>query len=83
MKLVQDSPFNSQKPFENLFAPEFDINTKNLLNSQAIASTNSEQTLAPLPANESNSAEDIASFSNSLSLSPRFPVQGFTPPRRK
>jgi len=83
MKLVQDSPFNSQKPFENLFAPEFDINTKNLLNSQAIASNIPEPTLPPLPATDNNSAEDIASFSNSLSLSPRFPNTDFTPPPKK
>jgi len=84
MKLIKDSPFNSQKPFQNLLAPEeFEIDTTNLLNSQAYASTISEPTLSALPATDKNSTEGIASFSNSLSLSPRFPNTDFTPPRRK
>ncbi|MEG4445302.1 hypothetical protein QUB47_25060 [Microcoleus sp. AT9_B5] len=83
MKIVKDSPFNSQDPFQNFLAPEFEIDTKNLLNSQAYASNISEQTLAPLRAADNNSAEDIASFSNSLSLSQIFPNTDFTPPRKK
>ncbi|MEG5036605.1 hypothetical protein [Microcoleus sp. AT3-D2] len=83
MKPFKDSPFNSQDPFQNLLAPEFEIETKNLLNSQAYASNISEPTLAPLRAAENNSAEDIASFSNSLSLSQSFPNTDFTPPRKK
>ncbi|MBE9122653.1 hypothetical protein IQ269_18070 [Tychonema sp. LEGE 07199] len=83
MKLIKDSQFNSQEPFQNLLASEFEINTKNLLNSQACANTIPEQTLAPLPAADNNSAEDIASCSNSLSLSQSFPYTDFTPPRKK
>ncbi|TAE63521.1 MAG: hypothetical protein EAZ86_28770 [Oscillatoriales cyanobacterium] len=83
MKPFQDSPFKSQDPFQNWLAPEFEIDTKNLINSQAYASTNSEQTLAPLPATDNNSAEDIASFSNSLSLTQSFSNTDFTPPRKK
>ncbi|MEG4854767.1 hypothetical protein QUB10_28260 [Microcoleus sp. B5-D4] len=80
MKLVKDSPFNSQDPFQNFLAPEFEIDTKNLLNSQAYASNISEQTLPPLrAADNNNSAEDIASFSNSLSLSQSFPNTDFNP----
>jgi len=80
MKLVKDSPFNSQDPFQNFLAPEFEIDTKNLLNSRSLANTIPEQTLASLPANENNSAEDIASFSNSLSLTQSFPNTDFTTP---
>ncbi|MGB8686452.1 MAG: hypothetical protein WCD53_03830 [Microcoleus sp.] len=83
MKPFQASPFNSQNPFQNFLAPEFEIDTKNLLKSQAYASTISEQTLPPLRAADNNSAEDIASFSNSLSLSQSFPNTDFTPPRQK
>jgi hypothetical protein len=82
MKIVKDSPFNSQDPFQNFLAPELEIDTKNLLNSQAYASNISEQTLPPLPATDNNSA-DVASFSNSLSLSQSFPNTDFTPPRKK
>jgi hypothetical protein len=82
MKPFQDSPFKSQDPFQNWLAPEFEIDTKNLINSQAYASTNSEQTLAPLPATDNNSAEDIASFSNSLSLTQSFSNTDFTPPAK-
>lgn len=82
MKLVKDSPFNSQDPFQNFLAPEFEIDTKNLLKSQACASNISEQTLPPIRAADNNSAEDIASFSNSLSLSQSFPTQ-ILPPRKK
>ena len=78
MKLFKDSQFNSQEPFQNLLPPEFEINTKNSLNSQAYASTNSEPTLPALPAADNNSAEDITSFSNSLSLSQSFPNIDFT-----
>ena len=83
MKLIKDSPFNSQKPFQNLLAPEFEIDTTNLLNYEPGASSNSEQKLPPLPVTQSNSAEDIASFSNSLSLTQSLPNKDFTPPRRK
>lgn len=83
MKPFQPSPFNSQDPFQNLLASEFEIDTKNLLNSQAYANTIPEQTLASLPANENNSAEDIASFSSSLSLTQSFPNTDFTPPEKK
>ncbi|MCC3456382.1 hypothetical protein [Microcoleus sp. PH2017_08_TRC_O_A] len=82
MKPFQDSPFNTQDPFQNFLTPEFEIDTKNLLNSQAYANTIPEQTLASLPANENNSAE-VASFSNSLSLSQSFAYTDFTPPRKK
>ncbi|MCY7384111.1 MAG: YncE family protein, partial [Microcoleus sp. CAN_BIN18] len=83
MKLIKDSPFNSQKPFQNLFAPEeFEIDTTNLLNYEAGASTISEPTLPALPATDKNSTEGITSFSNSLSLSPRFPNTDFTPPEK-
>lgn len=80
MKPFQASPFNTQDPFQNLLASEFEIDTKNLLNSRSLANTISEPTLASLPANENNSAEDIASFSNSLSLTQSFPNTDFTPP---
>ncbi|MEG3851249.1 YncE family protein, partial [Microcoleus sp. herbarium19] len=82
MKLVKDSPFNTQDPFQNFLASEFEIDTKNLLNSQAYANTIPEQTLASLPATDNNSAEDITSFSNSLSLSQSFPYTDFTPPAK-
>ena len=83
MKPFKDSPLNSQDPFQKLLAPEFEIDTTNLLNYEAGASSNSEQKLPPLPVTQNNSAEDIASFSNALILTQSFPNTDFTPPRKK
>jgi hypothetical protein len=83
MKLIKDSQFNSQEPFQNLLAPEFDTDTTNLLNTQAYASNIPEPTLPPLLVTDNNSPEDITSFSNSLTLSQKIPNTDFTPPHRK
>lgn len=80
MKPFKDSPFNSQEPFQNLLAPEFEIDTTNLLYTQAIASNIPEPTLRALRPTDNNSAEDITSFSNSLSLTQNIPNTEFTPP---
>ncbi|WP_293337724.1 hypothetical protein [Microcoleus sp. CAWBG58] len=82
MKPFQPSPFNTQDPFQNFLTPEFEIDSKNLLNNRSLANTIPEQTLASLPANENNSAEDIASCSNSLSLTQSFSNTDFTPPKK-
>lgn len=83
MKLIKDSPFNSQEPFQNLLAPEFDTDTTNLFNSQAYASNIPEPTLRALQPTDNNSPEDIASFSNSISLTQKIPNTEFSPPHRK
>ncbi|WP_228041977.1 hypothetical protein [Tychonema sp. LEGE 07196] len=86
MKFSNKSPFNSQEPFpigETTLIPEFDLNTANLLNSQALSSPTPEPALPELPDSFNNNPADTAILSKSINFSPKLKNFSFTPPRKK
>ncbi|AFZ09277.1 hypothetical protein Osc7112_5011 [Oscillatoria nigro-viridis PCC 7112] len=86
MKFLNKSPFNSQEPFpigETTLIPEFDLNSANSLNPQAVSSPTPEPALPGLPDISNNDSEDTAISSKSINFSPTLKDFSFTPPRKK
>jgi len=85
MEFLNKSPFNSQEPFpgETTLIPEFDLNSANSLNPQALSSPTPEPALPELPDSFNNNPEDATISSNSINFSPTLNDLTFTPPRKK
>jgi len=86
MKFSNQSPFNSQEPFpigETTLIQEFDLNTANSLNPQALSNPSPEPALPELPDSFNNNLEDTPISSKSINFSPKLNDFSFTPPRKK
>ncbi len=86
MKFSNKSPFNSQEPFpigETTLIPEFDLNTANSLNPQALSSPTPEPALPELPDSFNNNPEDTPISSKFINFNPEFQDFSFTHPRKK
>jgi hypothetical protein len=86
MEFLNKSPFNSQEPFpigETPLIPEFDLNSANLLNPQALSSPSPEPALPGLPDSFNNNPEDTTISSQSINFSPNLKDLSFTTPVKK
>jgi len=86
MEFLNKSPFNSQEPFpigESLLIPEFDLNSANLLNPQALTSPSPEPALPGLPDCFNNNQEETTISSQSINFSPNLKDFSFTTLRTK
>jgi len=83
MEFLNKSPFNSQEPFpisETPLIPEFDLNSANLLNPQALSSPSPEPALPGLPDSFNNNPEDTTISSQSINFSQNLKDLSFTTP---
>jgi DNA/RNA endonuclease G (NUC1) len=86
MEFLNKSPFNSQEPFpigETPLIPEFDLNSANLLNPQALSSPSQEPALPGLPDSFNNNPQDTTISSQSINFSPNLKDLTFTTPVKK